>query len=804
MKNFGVYTRVVQVLKHQLLATVPKEYLPEFEEYVFSNNAARFSIQSICMVLMDAGLLILYLFRMPVYKPATVHMILLVAKMILMGNASYALAKIEKQPYNPANLLHKTLDTLFPVVYIICDVLVCVTGPHSIGNYMRLFAIPIIVGSITVISQVKSSIILFIMYAFFYFWIPNMDGVALLSQLASAYNLWFVVFATTLSLSASVYSQFVNNFMVTNQLKKTGEEYSLLNSVLEREIDQRSKLLHTVNLISDELLSSGSETFDTMLYRSMERIGTALEIDKVYIWSNSRQGEELFCSQVNEWTRVAEPQQSGDQTTPQPFPHEWLQTLSENKCINNITRVYSDDLRHYLQGRGILSIILVPVFIRSEFWGFVGFADCRNERLFTDIEEAILRTVSLLFATSVLRNEMTSDLIRTTEIALAASNAKSDFLANISHEIRTPLNAITGMSSIARKSDSIDDIYLCLDRINAAVKQLLSIINDVLDMSKNEAGKIDMMEEPFNLVSTLHNVISIMFTQAEQKQLSFITELSSDLPEAVVGDETRLSQILINLLSNAIKFTPKGGRVSFSAEIVESLSDDHSLDGYAHLVFTIQDTGIGIAAETLPKLFNKFEQADAGISREFGGTGLGLAITKRIAEMMHGNIEVVSVLNEGSCFTAHVLLLKTSDEMAIIREGTERAPTKNTFADRRALLVEDIEINREIIIAMLDDTGIQIDIAENGRMAVDIFEGNAEKYDIIFMDLQMPIMDGYTATEHIRALDVPTAKSVPILAMTANAFAEDIRKCIDSGMNDHISKPIDYTGLIDKIRKHLH
>ena len=774
--------------------------MPEFKAYVFSNNTVRFSFQSICMVLMDAGLLMFYLFHQSASKPASIHVSILIAKMILMGTASYMLARIGKRPYNPANRIHRTLDILFPVIYIISDVLVCLTGPHSIGNYMRLFAIPIIVGSITVINQVKSGIILFAIYSSYFFLIPRMEAVSLLPTLASSYNFWFVVFATNVFLSASVYSQFVNNFVVTSQLKQTSVEYLRLNSVLEREINQRTKLLQTVNSISDELLGSGNKTFTTALHRSMGRIGIVLEVDRVYIWKNEQRGEEVFCSQVYEWSSSGgEHQQYGTSTAAVPFPDDWLPNLSENRCVNSVVKSGHNDWRRHLSTQSALSIIVVPVFILNEFWGFVGFDDCRNERLFTDIEEAILRTISLLFATSVLHNEMTSDLMRTTEAALAASKAKSEFLANISHEIRTPLNAITGMSSIARRSDSVDEIHHFLDRINKFVQHLLSIINNVLDMSKIEAGKIEMLEKPFNLIAMLHNVKSIIDAQAEQKQLNLSTELSTSLPETVIGDETRLSQALINLLSNAVKFTPNGGYVYFTVETGDSPTDE-----FIRLVFTIRDNGIGIASEIIPKLFHKFEQADAGISREFGGTGLGLAITRRIVEMMQGKVEVESTLDKGSCFTVHVLLRRGATDVAVVREKIETMPIKDIFENRRALLVEDIDINREIIVAMLKDTGMQIDMAENGKHAVEIFKDNPELYDIIFMDLQMPVMDGYTATEQIRALDIASAQSVPILAMTANAFVEDIRHCMDCGMNDHIAKPIDYIKLIEKIKKYLH
>ena len=709
-----------------------------------------------------------------------------------MGTVSYILAKIGKRPYDSKNYFHRMLDVLFPVIYMFSDVAVCFTGPPTIGNYMRLFAIPIIVGSIAVIDQIKSGIILFALYLFYFFSIPNMAGLSTLPTIASSYNFWLVVFTTALFLSALAYSQFVNNFVVAMQFKRTSEDYSQLNGVLEWEVNQRTRLLRTVNDISAELLSSDNEHFDDELCKSMKKIGAALEIDKVHIWKNEWQGEHLFCTQIFGWPNGTGSHQYDEETGSVPFPSDWLPRMSKNECINETVENFSNDVHEYLQERNIVSIIALPVFISNEFWGFVAFDDCRNERIFTDVEEAILRTISLLLATSILRNNMTIDLVRQTELALAGSKAKSDFLANISHEIQTPLNAITGMSRIAQVSNNIDEIHRNLEHIDVAGRQLLSVINDVLDMSKIEAGKIELDSIPFDLIAMLDNIGSIIGIQAAQKPLHLITELSPQLPQIVIGDETRLSQVLINLLSNAIKFTPAEGHVYFTVDAKGTPEDE-----YIQLIFAVRDTGIGIAPESLPKLFKNFEQADTGISRKFGGTGLGLAITKRITEMMHGGIEVESVLGSGSCFTVHVLLQKGAEGTVIVCKNNTATPSKDIFATYCALLVEDVEINREIIIATLSDTGLQIDIAEDGARAVEIFKKNPERYNIIFMDIQMPIMDGYTATQKIREMD----QTVPILAMTANAFTEDIQRCMDCGMNGHIAKPIDYIELIEQMKR---
>lgn len=794
MSLFSTYKLVADVAKQQLFASVPKEYKGKFREHIFSVNAARFSIQSIFIVFMDAALLLLYIFFMPNYNPTPAHTTILIIKMIFMAVLSYLLARLREQPYNPTSLLHRYLDIIFPVIYIFSDIAVCLSGPHTIGVYMRLFTIPIIVGSISVLHQLKSVLLLFPVYLFYFLHIPSME-LSILPQFALGFNFWCVVYATNVVLSAAVYSQFVNHFMITVQYEHSHEKYIQLNNRLENEVNQRTILLKNVNIISSRLLSSTTDTFSSILFDCMRSIGEALNVDRVYIWKNEWHGEELYCTQVHEWSGGAEPQQGNELTISVPFPTAWHPDLSSKQCVNNIVHNFPEYEREHLEAQGIISILVVPVFISDEFWGFVGFDDCQHERLFSDIEEAILSTISLLFATSVMRNDVTDDLMKTAEIAMAGSQAKTDFLANISHEIRTPLNAITGMSCIARKTDDLKDIHRCLTRIDAAGRQLLSIINDVLDMSKIEAGKIELLEENFELTPMLHNVKSIVGVQAELKDLNFDIDFSETLPQAVTGDETRLSQVLINLLSNAVKFTPANGKITFSANLVQSHEN-----GYDEIEFTVQDSGIGIAPEQLPTLFNKFEQAERGISRKYGGTGLGLALTKNFVELMQGTITAQSTPGEGSCFTVRVLLRKCTDNMLPSIQQSEIQPTGGIFKGRNILLIEDVEINREIIIALLEDTLVHIDVAVDGKQAVDMFSANPDKYDILFMDIHMPVMDGYTATRKIRSYDHPRASTVPILAMTANAFAEDIQRCLDAGMNEHIAKPIDYAKLLKLIR----
>ncbi|MDL2319333.1 response regulator, partial [Eubacteriales bacterium OttesenSCG-928-A19] len=554
-----------------------------------------------------------------------------------------------------------------------------------------------------------------------------------------------------------------------------------------REIAWEDKLLHTVNDVAAMLLGSDMESYDRVLFECMGMLGSSVDVDRVYIWKNhlSEDGE-LFTTQVYEWSGGAEPQQGNELTDYVPFPEDWYGRLTTNRCVNGIVRTFPSYERGHLEAQGIVSILVVPVFLHGEFWGFVGFDDCQNERVFTDAEETILRSGGLLFANSYLRNETNISLVQAREEALSSTRAKTDFLATMSHEIRTPINAITGMTSIIRMSTSRERIDHSLDHIEAASRQLLAIINDILDMSKIEAGKLELAREPFELLPVLYNVRSIIGVRAEQKKLDFVVELDPALPRVVVGDDVRLSQVLINLLSNAVKFTPEGGEVRLRVDHTGTLPD-----GREAVEISVSDTGIGMTAEAIDRLFYKFEQADRGTSRRFGGTGLGLAISKSIVDQMGGTIDVESEPGRGSCFIVRVALALASED-AVSRAQQPQAPAQKAhdFSGRRALLVEDIDINREIVIALLEDTGLQIDQAENGQAALDAFQAAPDRFDVIFMDIHMPVMDGYQATRAIRALDLPRAKTIPIIAMTANAFAEDIQRCTEAGMNDHVAKPI--------------
>ncbi|MDR2742961.1 MAG: response regulator [Treponema sp.] len=385
--------------------------------------------------------------------------------------------------------------------------------------------------------------------------------------------------------------------------------------------------------------------------------------------------------------------------------------------------------------------------------------------------------------------DRTEELEVQTAAAQVASRAKGEFLARMSHEIRTPLNAIIGMTKIARCAGDMTKKDKSLDEIAAASTHLLGILNDVLDMSKIESGKFMIVHEPFVLRTAMEEVARIISQRCEENHIRIETDFSGFGDVFVMGDKLRLKQVLINLLGNAVKFTPKGGTICFWTRALDRIGEPESEEKRLRILFRVSDTGIGMKSEQMANLFTAFEQADQSISVRFGGTGLGLAISQNLVKMMGGLITVESVFGQGSAFEF------TLDMAVAENAGEQDEPAdsgRRDFTGRRILLAEDIEINRIILKELLSETHITIDEAANGGEALNAFAASEPGfYDLVFMDVQMPNMDGHEATRRIRALNREDAKSVPIIAMTANAYREDIDRALAAGMNSHLAKPVD-------------
>ena len=512
-----------------------------------------------------------------------------------------------------------------------------------------------------------------------------------------------------------------------------------------------------------------------------------------------------------------------------------------------------------------------------------------------------------------------------------ASRAKSEFLSNMSHEIRTPLNAIIGMTAVGRRSEDLEQKNYALSKVEDASSHLLGIINDVLDIAKIEANKLELASVEYTFERMIQQVLNVIKFRMDEKQQNLTVNIDSKIPRFVIGDDKRLAQVMTNLLSNAVKFTPERGSVALDISLIEDSKDK---DGKCKLRFEITDNGIGISPEQQKRLFQAFEQADSGTSRVYGGKGLGLVISQSIVELMGGSITLESEIGKGAKFIFDVYLQCSSkatrmllapgvnwenirilavDDASEIRdqfhdifsplnikcdlaadgieacrliegqgsydayfvdwvmpemdgieltrfirahsggrpcvvimitamdwqqikdealqagvdkcllkpllssmiidclnecfeaENAEGPPAVNTgeFNGKRLLLAEDILINREILISLLEGTGLLIDCAENGAEAYDMVSADPYKYDLVFMDLQMPKMDGFEATRLIRAMPGHQRQKLPIVAMTANVFKEDIEACLSAGMDDHLGKPLDIELVIDALRRFL-
>ncbi len=382
---------------------------------------------------------------------------------------------------------------------------------------------------------------------------------------------------------------------------------------------------------------------------------------------------------------------------------------------------------------------------------------------------------------SMARNQILSEALDNAE---EANKAKTAFLSNMSHEIRTPMNAIIGLDSLALQDETLsDETREYLEKIGGSARHLLGLINDILDMSRIESGRLIVHREEFSFRDMIEQINTMVMSQCGEKGLKYECKISGGVSDFYIGDDMKLKQVLINILSNAIKFTDAPGNINMDIEKVADFEDQTTLK------FVIKDTGIGMDESFLPKIFDTFSQENMDRNSKYGSTGLGMAITKNIIDVMNGTIAVKSEKGVGTEFTVNITLKNCEHENVA---ESNSAPERHDLAGKMILMAEDVEINAEIMKEILSSKDAKVDHAENGKVALEMFTNSEEGYyDAILMDVRMPEMDGLEATEKIRSLDRADAKRVPIIAMTANAFDEDVQRSLQVGMNAHLSKPVE-------------
>jgi len=576
--------------------------------------------------------------------------------------------------------------------------------------------------------------------------------------------------------------------------------YFFKNKRVTQRISRQKELFETVNNVSSVLLEPDmNRRFEDTLLKAMDIMAEAVGVDRICIWMKNE--EPRLCFTLNyQWENGDFKSNKRNGTLAPDIWFDahpsWNESLSKGKCINSSVRDMPPSEQEELIPRNIISLIVVPIFLQDQFWGFVGFDCCKKELLFTESEELILRSASRMMAHAIIRKEMTLQLETAVKVANNANKAKSSFLANMSHEIRTPMNAILGIAEIQLRDENLSrETEDAIEKIYESGDLLLNIINDILDLSKIEAGKLELSPIKYDIPSLINDSVQLNRLRYDSKPIDLSINVDENTPHYFFGDELRIKQVMNNILSNAFKYTDEGTvTIYISAETDFDDSDD------AVLVFRICDTGQGMTEKQLNELFDEYTRFNAEANRETVGTGLGMSITKHLLDLMKGEITVKSEPGKGTEFIVRLPQKRAGNELC----GKEVADKLQNFNFRSTalanktqfireympygsvLVVDDVESNIYVIKGMLLPYGIKIDSVSSGFEAINrIEEGNV--YDIVFMDHMMPKMDGIETTKRMRDLGYTHT----IVALTANALIGRAEMFMQNGFDGFISKPID-------------
>lgn len=585
--------------------------------------------------------------------------------------------------------------------------------------------------------------------------------------------------------------------------------------------DNITELQRTHELIYEQAaILSRSEDIPTAIQGMLAAIGNFVNAERAYIFED----KGTYYSNTFEWCAPGiQPEKDNLRKIDSDTVSPWTDILIHGECIiiSEVEAIQEEHPRIYdiLKPQNISRVVEAPIMVDNHLIGFLGVD---NSPVKTS--QRVAETLQILgtFIAITLKNqegrleslEQANTALTETNAALRvayesanqANAAKTNFLSKMSHDIRTPMNGIMGMTTIAiAHIDDKERVLDCLGKISSSSRHLLALINDVLDMSQIESGKTTLAKEEFNLSNLIETSLDMIKPQIAERNHHLNIRAMDITHSHVIGDSLRIRQVFLNILGNAVKYTPDGGILSLS--ISEKPSGKKELGCYE---FIFEDNGIGMSEEFLEKIFQPFEREKDEHATNVQGTGLGMAITKNIIEMMDGDIKVESNPGDGTRFiiTIFLELQDTNNVPMPIGESSYAKPknqllslAKADYSDKRVLIVDDNELNLEIASEILGMSGIQIETAENGKLAVDMVSDHPDGYyDIIFMDIRMPVMNGYEAASAIRALDRSYTRHLPIIGLSANAFAEDVAMSRNAGMNAHISKPLD----IDQLSKTMH